>query len=250
MQIENASANQSTSTVNLPESTQTGPDLMMSFIEFPTSGSSFYGRAQSPEPQDFQNSQNFIEEVNYSDMETEFEGNDDSEIEFRVSTESRNNKSRRPEVEICLMCDKEVNKMRDHLTNKHSIRKCDPLRKFILTHFSTLKTHRCFQCAICSVRFGDRGKHLKDHPTERIHDREDVALFAQRINLAVTGFLSNLLLPFKDFVQTWVKHEKGLFEDGDVSGKWNVSSAQITFLCPAIEASHKFPEPTQLAVFV
>ena len=59
-----------------------------------------------------------------------------------------------------------------------------------------------------------------------------------------------LSLPQKEFVVKWVRHEKGLYEDGGTSGKWNVSSTQLTFLCRAIEATHNFDEPTNVAVFV
>ena len=184
-----------------------------------------------------------------SDSTDESDDDNDSEIEFRI-TESRNNKPKRPNVEICLLCMKEVKKMRDHLTNKHTIGTQNKLRKFISTYHSTLQTNRCYQCSVCSFRFGDRGKHPKDHPIERIHDRENVDLFPQNISLAVNQFRMQLSLPHKKFVETWVRHEKGLYEDGGTSGKWNVSSTQLTFLCRAIEATYNFEEPTNLAVFV
>ena len=57
-------------------------------------------------------------------------------------------------------------------------------------------------------------------------------------------------MPHRDFVLEWGRHEKGLFEDGDVSGSWGVSSTQIEFLCRAIEATSNFENPLQLAVFV
>ena len=59
-----------------------------------------------------------------------------------------------------------------------------------------------------------------------------------------------LSFPQKEFVEKWVRHEKGLYEDGGTSRKWNVSSTQLTFLCRAIEATHTFEEPTNLAVSV
>ena len=184
-----------------------------------------------------------------SNSTIESDDDSDSEIEFRI-TESRNNKPKRPNVEICLLCMKEVKKMRDHLTNKHTIGTENKLRKFISTYHSTLQTNRCYQCSVCSFRFGDRGKHPKDHPIERIHDRENVDLFPQNIGFAVNHFRMQLSLPHKEFVETWMRHEKGLYEDGGTSGKWNVSSTQLTFLCQAIEATHNFKEPTNLAVFV
>ena len=42
---------------------------------------------------------------------------------------------------------------------------------------------------------------------------------------------------------------KRSFEDGGTSGKRNVSSTQLTSLCRAIEATHNFEKPTNLAVF-
>ena len=185
------------------------------------------------------------------ESDTTHESNDDrdSEIEFRI-TESRNNRPKRPNVEVCLLCMKEVKKMRDHLTKKHTIGTENKLGKFISTYHSTLQTNRCYQCSVRSSRFGDRGKHPKDHPIERIHDRENVDLFPQNINLAVNQFRMQSSLPQKEFVAKWVRHEKGLYEDGGNSGKWNVSSTQTTFVCRAIEATHNFEEPINLAVFV
>ena len=142
-----------------------------------------------------------------------------------------------------MLCMKQVKKMRDHLSKKHTIGTEKNLRKFISTYHSTLQTNRCYQCSVCSSRFGDRGKHPKDHPIERIHDRENVDLFA------VNQFRMQLSLPHKEFVAKWVRHEKSLYEDGGTSGKWNVSSTQLIFLCRAIEATHNFEEPTNLAVF-
>ena len=75
-------------------------------------------------------------------------------------------------------------------------------------------------------------------------------MFPQNIKIAVNQFRTQLLLPHKELVETFVKHEKGLFEDGDVSGKWNVSTTQFSFLCRAIDATNSFAEPTNLAVFV
>ena len=60
----------------------------------------------------------------------------DDEIEFRI-TESRNIKPKRPNVEICLLCMEEVKKMRDHLTNRHTIGTENKLRNFISTYHST-----------------------------------------------------------------------------------------------------------------
>ena len=153
------------------------------------------------------------------DSDTSDESNDDSvsEIEFRI-TESRNNKPKRPKVEICLLRVKEVKKMGDHLTNKHIIGTENKLRKYISTYHSTLQTNRCYQCSVCSSSFSDCGKHPKDHPIERIHDRENVDLFPQNINLAVNQFRMQLSLPQKEFVAKWVRHEKGLYQDGVLRG--------------------------------
>ena len=53
-----------------------------------------------------------------------------------------------------------------------------------------------------------------------------------------------------EIVDTWVRHEKGLFEAGDVSGTWNVSSTQFSFLCRTIAATQNFEEPTNFPVYV
>ena len=50
----------------------------------------------------------------------ESDDDSDSETEFRI-TKSKNNKPKRPNLEVCLLCMKEVKRMRDHLTNKHTI---------------------------------------------------------------------------------------------------------------------------------
>ena len=51
-------------------------------------------------------------------------------------------------------------------------------------------------------------------------------------------------------MDTWVNHERGLFDDGDTSGTWNVSSTQFAILCRAIEATLYFEEPTNFPVYV
>ena len=82
-----------------------------------------------------------------SDTTDESKDESDSEIEFRI-TEYRNNNPERPNVEVCLLCMKEVKKMRDHLTNKHTIGTENKLRKFISTYHRTLQTNRCYQCSV------------------------------------------------------------------------------------------------------
>ena len=168
----------------------------------------------------------------------------DSEFQFRELPPSRNNKPRRPEVEKCMLCDKEVRKMRDHLSNKHRLTNDDKLRKFISTYHTTFGTVRCYQCEVCSVRFADRAKHAKDHVIERIHERKNITHSPTNILVAVTQFRNQLLLPYREIVDFWVNHERGLFDDGDTSGTWNVSSTQFAFLCRAIEATLYFEEPS------
>ena len=93
-------------------------------------------------------------------------------------------------------------------------------------------------------RFGGRGKHQKNHPIERVIDRENVDLFPRNISLSVKQFRLQLSHPQKEFVETWMRHQKSLYEDGGILGKWNVSSTQLTFHCRAIEATHNCEEPT------
>ena len=145
---------------------------------------------------------------------------------------------------------KELKKLRVHQTNKHTIGTEDKLRKFISTNHSTLQSNRCYQCSVCSFRFGDRGKHPKEHPIERIHDRENIEFLPQNMSFAVNQYRVQLSLPHKELFETWVRRENGLHEDAGTSGKWNVSSTQLAFLCSSVEATHNSEEPTNLAVFV
>ena len=218
-----------------------GADTSLVFMDIPTS-------IQTPNT-NTDREDDADDDHDHEEEEEEEEEEIDSEIEFQTFV-SKNNKPKRPAVETCLLCEKQVKKMRDHLTNKHLIGTNDKLRKFLSTYYSTLHTHRCYHCSDCSFRFGDRGKHPKNHPIERIMDRENMTFFPQSISVAIDQIRQQLLLPYKELVETWVRHEKGLFEDGDVSGTWNVSSTQFSFLCRAIDATKNFTEPTNLAVFV
>ena len=87
------------------------------------------------------------------------------------------------------------------------------------------------------------------HPIERIMDRENMTFFPQSIAISIDQIHHQLLLPHKEIVETWVRHQKGFFEDNDVSGRWSVSS-QFSFLCRAIDATKNFAEPTNLDVFI
>ena len=179
-----------------------------------------------------------------SDSDTE------SETEEPKLRPLKSYRSKRPSVEKCLLCAKEVHKMRDHLTNLHKLPQTDPIRKFLLSYYSTIKTDRCFQCNVCNVRMGDKHRHPKEHNVERIGDREDMSLFSHSIVLAIKNFQSGLHLPNSQFVEAWITHQKGLFSDGDVSGQWDIPSTQKAFLCKAIQATAGFTDTLAFAVFV
>ena len=61
----------------------------------------------------------------------------DSDLEIRSIKSTR---SKRPDIETCILCKKEVHKMRDHLSNKQKLEKEAPIRKFLMTYYSTQKT--------------------------------------------------------------------------------------------------------------
>ena len=140
--------------------------------------------------------------------------------------------------------------MRDHLCNLQKLSQTDPIRKFLVTYNSTIKTDRCFQCNVCNLRMGDKHRHPKEHNVERIGEREDISLFPPSIVVAIKNFQSGLHLPYSQFVEEWVGHQKGLFSDGDVSGQWDIPSTQKAFLCKVIEATAGFSDTLALAVFV
>ena len=97
------------------------------------------------------------------------DSSEDSECQFRELPPSRNNKPRRPEVEKCMLCDKEVRKMRDHLSNKHRLTNDDKLRKFISIYqyarYSTLLSVRSLFGPFC--RSCKRSKRSRDRANTR-----------------------------------------------------------------------------------
>ena len=84
-----------------------------------------------------------------------------SESEQDQARDSR--KPRRPEAEQCLICQKTVKKMRDHLSNAHKLQKEPRVKRFLCTYYSTTSTKKCYQCATCAKRMAFPGKHPK-HP--------------------------------------------------------------------------------------
>ena len=197
-----------------------------------------------PHPQNDEKDERSDTDSSDSDSDTE------SETEEPKLRPLKSYRSKRPSVEKCLLCAKEVHKMRDHLTNLHKLPQTDPIRKFLLSYYSTIKTDRCFQCNVCNVRMGDKHRHPKEHNVERIGDREDMSLFPHSIVLAIKNFQSGLHLPNSQFVEAWITHQKGLFSDGDVSGQWDIPSTQKAFLCKAIQATAGFTDTLAFAVFV
>ena len=107
----------------------------------------------------------------------------------------------------------------------------------------------CYQCNTCKIRMGDRSRHDKSHVIHQIQERSEIKLFPPSIVVGVQNVLDGLSLPNTEIVDQWVRHQKGLVEDGDVSSRWDVSSSQKSFLCQIIEATNQFTYTEGLAIF-
>ena len=173
------------------------------------------------------------------------------QIPSRISVLSRGGmRSKRPDVERCLLCEKDVHIMRNHLSNKNKLARDDPVRRFVLSYYSSIETLRCYQCNTCCIRFGDKSRHDKSHDLEQIKDRENVDLFPPSIKVGVKNIIDGLSLPNIELVDQWASHQKGLVEDGSTSSRWEILSSQRASLCKAIEATKKFTHTEALASFV
>ena len=96
---------------------------------------------------------------------------------------------------VCFV--KDVHKMRNHLSNKNKLARDDPVRRFVLSYYSSIETLRCYQCNTCCIRFGDKSRHDKSHDLEQIKDRENVDLFPPSIKVGVKNIVENKM--FQNF---------------------------------------------------
>ena len=100
---------------------------------------------------------------------------------------SLNNKPKRPLFESCIICQKSVKKMRDHLNYFHGLSSNAQLKVFLNTYYSIICTKRCFQCETCLKRFSFKQVHPKHHKITRIFDRRNEKLFPEPIQVALRG---------------------------------------------------------------
>ena len=156
-------------------------------------------------------------------------------------------KPRRPETEACLICNKSVKKMRDHLTNSHRLNNNPKIKRFINTYYSTLATRKCYQCLVCLKRMGFKHTHPKHHKLSRIFDRENKKLFPVEVQISLRSFAEMQATPYQEFVEQFDQHLKGLADDGDTVSVNTMSSTLKKFLGDVIVKTKEFSETVELA---
>ena len=76
----------------------------------------------------------------------------EDDITTQKEYKEKRNRPRRDKFETCILCRREVCKMRDHLANKRKLDSNPFFKKFLSTYYSTRKTKKCFQCNSCAKR--------------------------------------------------------------------------------------------------
>ena len=168
-----------------------------------------------------------------------------SESEQDQARDSR--KPRRPEAEQCLICQKTVKKMRDHLSNAHKLQNEPRVKRFLCTYYSTISTKKCYQCATCAKRMAFPGTHPKHHGLKRIFNRTDPNQFPVEVQLSLRTLKAGLALPYEELVEHFDQHQRGLADDGDIVTVNTLSVTLKKFLGNVIVKTKEFTETKELA---
>ena len=191
---------------------------------------------------------------NSSDSESSENVDDEHDHEESLTCNStpiaKNNKPKRPVFESCLICDKSVKKMRDHLNYSHKLQTNPVLKSFLSSYYSTLKTKRCYHCENCTKRLGFKPGHPKHHHLIRIFNRKDPKSFPESIQIALKGYQGIKLKHYSEIVEDFDKHCQGLINDGEVTNVSKMSASLKNFIAEVISQTKEFEETTKLSVCV
>ena len=191
---------------------------------------------------------------NSSDSESSENVDDEHDHEESLTCNStpiaKNNKPKRPVFESCLICDKSVKKMRDHLNYSHKLQTNPVLKSILSSYYSTLKTKRCYQCENCTKRLGFKPGHPKHHHLIRIFNRKDPKSFPESIQIALKGYQGIKLKHYIEIVEDFDKHCQGLINDGEVTNVSKMSASLKNFIAEVISQTKEFEETTKLSVCV
>ena len=159
-------------------------------------------------------------------------------------------KTKRPEIEKCLICNKNVKKMRDHMSNAHRLGDEPRVKKFLGTYYSTLSTKRCYQCLVCLTRMSYNGTHPKHHKLQRIFNREDIQLFPMEVQITLRRLKESLAKPYENIVQQFNSYMQSLADDGAIVSVSKMSATLKVFIGQVILQTKEFSLTTELAACV
>ena len=166
---------------------------------------------------------------------------------FSDTSRNSNNKPKRPLFEQCLLCDKSVRKMRDHLNYFHKLKSNPVLKNFLSSYYSTIQTKKCYQCEDCVKRLGFKQSYPKHHRLARIFNRKDWKCFPENIQVALKGYQESKFKPYSEVVDEFDSHCQGLANEGEVLNVSKMSSNFKNFLSRVILDTKEFEETTKLS---
>ena len=175
----------------------------------------------------------------------------EDDITTQKEYKEKRNRPRRDKFETCILCRREVCKMRDHLANKHKLDSNPFFKKFLSTYYSTRKTKKCFQCNSCAKRLAFTYGHPESHVLTRIHDRDKVDLFPEQFRVAILEIQQKFSeQPNHKLINDFAAHQEALLEDGECVNTSRFSVTVKTFLTQCMEGTSEFTESAQLAEIV
>ena len=195
------------------------------------------GHSQSPGDADSMTTSTFSEE---------HELENDHSISCQSNHSSLNNQPKRQLFEKCIICQKSVKKMRDHLNYFHNLQSNPGIKVFLSSKYSTIRTKKCIQCETCLKRFSFKQVHPKHHKTALISNRQDEKMFPEAIQVALSGYRENKLKPYHQVVEKFDQHVQSLAENGDIDSVYRMSSSFKRFLTTVVHGTNEFDATTNL----
>ena len=175
-----------------------------------------------------------------SSSSEEHELENDHSTSCQSNHSSLNNKPKRPLFEECIICEKSVKKMRDHLNYFHNLQSNPGLKVFLSSYYSTIRTKKCIQCETCLKRFSFKQVHPKHHKMTRIFNRQDEKMFPEAIQVALSGYRENKLKPYHQAVEEFDQYVQSLANNGDIVSVYRMSSSFKRFLTIVIHGTNEF----------
>ena len=170
-----------------------------------------------------------------------------SDEEFQGKKE-KHNRHRRDKLETCLLCDKEILKMRNHLTSERKMNINPFFIKVLSTYYSTRKTKKCYQCNACNKRLASTYGHPENHEVIPLNDRDNLDYFPQQFRTGIISIRQTFAeKPTFKSINDSVAHQDAPLQDGECISTQRCSFGVKTFLTVAMNGTSGFTESSGLA---